>query len=134
MHRPDFSNKHMLISILGRVLSVIVFLWILFVFIPDVFNGIFNTFLGNAILIGIVLLVSLKNVVFALCLAILFFLLFRLAHTGVLGLQQYVTGKSGVVEGFSLFDMIVPKYTAKKPITPYSGMGKATHQLLTQAE
>jgi len=67
------DNKKILIGLL----SILVFLWLIVYIIPTFFVELFHTILGNVILILIVVLISTKNINYAILLAILFIMLFR---------------------------------------------------------
>ena len=73
-----FSEKNT--DVVIGVISILVIIWLLVFAIPALFVSLFNTILGNFILIGVVILSGMYNPVLAICLAITFFLLVRFAH------------------------------------------------------
>lgn len=73
-----FSEKNA--DIVIGVISILVIIWLVVFAIPALFVSLFNTILGNFILIGLVILSGMYNPFIAICLAIIFFLLVRFAH------------------------------------------------------
>ena len=73
-----FSEKNA--DVVIGVIYILVIIWLLVFAIPALFVSLFNTILGNFILIGVVILSGMYNTVLAICLAIIFFLLVRFAH------------------------------------------------------
>lgn len=69
------ENKTRLIGLLTILLSF----WLVLYFIPEVFISLFNTLLGNLILLVIVLLVYMNNRIYGLITGLIFLLLFRLS-------------------------------------------------------
>ena len=61
-------------------IAILVVIWLVVFAIPSLFVSLFNTILGNFILIGLVILTGMYNPVMAICIAIIFFLLVRFAH------------------------------------------------------
>jgi len=62
------------------LLTILVLLWIVLYLIPGFFVSLFNTFLGNIILIITVLLVSLYNYKYGIVLGLLFIIIFRFSY------------------------------------------------------
>ena len=73
-----FSEKNS--DIVIGFTAILVVIWLVVFAIPALFVTIFNTILGNFILIGLVILTGMYSPVIAICLAIIFFLLVRFAH------------------------------------------------------
>ena len=73
-----FSEKNS--DIVIGFTAILVVIWLLVFAIPALFVTIFNTILGNFILIGIVILSAMYNPLLAICIAIIFLLLVRFAH------------------------------------------------------
>ena len=73
-----FSEKNA--DVVIGVISILVIIWLLVFAIPALFVSLFNTILGNFILIGLVILTGMYSPVPAICLAIIFFVLVRFAH------------------------------------------------------
>lgn len=70
------ENKTKLIGLL----TILVLFWIFLYLIPEFFVSLFNTFLGNIILIITVVLVSLYNYKFGIALGLLFIIIFRFSY------------------------------------------------------
>lgn len=62
------------------LLTILIVIWLVLYFIPEVFVSLFNTLLGNLILIVIVLLVYMNNRIYGLITSLLFLLLFRFSQ------------------------------------------------------
>jgi hypothetical protein len=62
------------------LLTILVLLWIVLYLIPGFFISLFNTFLGNIILIITVVLVSLYNYKYGISLGLLFIIIFRFSY------------------------------------------------------
>lgn len=73
-----FSEKNA--DIVIGFITILVIIWLVVFAIPALFVSLFNTILGNFILIGLVILTGMYSPVLAICIAILFFLLVRFAH------------------------------------------------------
>ena len=71
----NYKNKTKIIGLL----TILIGLWLVLYFIPEIFISLFNSFLGNIILFIIILLVFLQNKVYGLVIGIIFFLLFILS-------------------------------------------------------
>ena len=76
------------------LLTIFILLWLVLYFIPNIFVSLFNTFLGNIILITIVVLASLYNYRYGIILSIIFIVLYRFSH-----LSKYTS--SSVKESFT---------------------------------
>lgn len=70
------DNKTMLIGLL----SILVALWIILYVIPNFLGSLFNTILGNLILLLSLVLVSSQNIKYGIALAIIFLILYRFSH------------------------------------------------------
>ena len=82
MKLPNFKNimnNESKTKIIG-LLTILLLIWLIFYFIPEMFVSLFNTILGNLILMIIVLLVSLNNRIYGIGLGLLFLLLFRFSR------------------------------------------------------
>ena len=62
------------------LLSLLIVLWLIMFAIPSLFASLFNTALGNLILIGFIILAAMYNSKLAIGLAVVFFFLFRFSH------------------------------------------------------
>jgi hypothetical protein len=70
------DNKTMLIGLL----SILVAMWIILYIIPNFLGSLFNTILGNLILLLSLVLVSSQNIKYGIALAIIFVVLYRFSH------------------------------------------------------
>lgn len=62
------------------VLFLLIFLWMIMFAIPQLFVSLFDTLVGNLVLLAIVALTAMYDVALALGLAIVFMILFRFSH------------------------------------------------------
>lgn len=76
MIKLNKDNKTMLIGLL----TILVILWIVFYMIPVLFVYIFDTILGNLILLLIVILIGVNNPKYGILLAAIFIILYRSYH------------------------------------------------------
>ena len=74
-----FNNKHAFPILVG-ILSLLSFLWIILYAVPSLAASLFNSILGNIILLVIIILVGIKNIKLAIGLIVLFILLFKFSH------------------------------------------------------
>jgi hypothetical protein len=70
------DNKTILIGLL----SVLIVFWIILYVIPNFFISLFNTFLGNLILLLSLILVTSQNIKYGIVLAIILIILYRFSH------------------------------------------------------
>lgn len=70
------DNKTMLIGLL----SILIILWIILYIIPEFLISLFNTILGNLILLLSLILVSSQDIKFGIALAIILVILYRFSH------------------------------------------------------
>jgi len=75
----NIFNEKNKTKLLG-LLTILVLLWIVLYLLPDFFILLFNTFLGNIILIITVILVSLYNYKYGIVLGLLFLIIFRFSY------------------------------------------------------
>ena len=68
------NNKTKLIGLL----TILIVIWLVFYFIPEIFASLFTTLLGNLILLVTVLLVTMNNRLYGLILAIIFIVIYRI--------------------------------------------------------
>lgn len=68
------DNKTMLIGLL----TITIIIWLLLYIIPDFFSNLFNTFLGNIILIIVTILISITNYKYGLTFALISIILYRI--------------------------------------------------------
>jgi hypothetical protein len=74
-------------SLFVGILTLLIAIWIIFYAIPELFASLFNTLLGNLILVFILILTAMKNVVISLSLAVFFLVLYNFSHYVVNGGQ-----------------------------------------------
>jgi hypothetical protein len=73
-----FNNKNK--ERLFGLLTILISLWTVLYFIPDFLNLLFNTFLGNLILITISILTLLYNLKYGIVLSLIFIIIYRFSH------------------------------------------------------
>jgi hypothetical protein len=73
-----FSNKSL--NIVVGLVSVLIALWVLMYLIPGLFISLFNTLLGNIILLGIILISFMKNKTMGVGLAAIFIIMYQFSH------------------------------------------------------
>ena len=69
----DEKNRNLLVGLF----SLLVMLWLVMFAVPDLFINLFDTALGNLILIGFIILAGMNNMLMGLGLAVIFVILFR---------------------------------------------------------
>jgi len=62
------------------ILTLLVGIWLLFYAIPELFASLFNSLIGNLILLFVVILTATKNILLALGLAVLFVFMYKFSH------------------------------------------------------
>jgi hypothetical protein len=67
-------------SLFVGILTLLIGIWITFYAIPELFASLFNTMVGNLILVFILILTAMKNVVISLALAVFFLGLYNFSH------------------------------------------------------
>ncbi len=67
-------------SLFVGILTLLIGIWIIFYAVPELFASLFNTLLGNLILVFILILTAMKNVVISLGLAVFFLGLYNFSH------------------------------------------------------
>ena len=75
-------------SLFVGILTFLIGIWIVFYAVPELFASLFNTLIGNLILVFILILTAMKNVVISLALAVFFLSLYNFSH--------YVVNEPGV--------------------------------------
>ncbi len=83
------DNKTKLIG----VLSILICLWLVLYFIPEIFVSLFNTLLGNLILIITTLLIYMTNKMYGLLFGLVALLLFRFSRLSKEGFNISINGK-----------------------------------------
>jgi hypothetical protein len=75
-----FETSRKSINLAVGLITLLIFLWVIMFAVPGLFVSLFNTVLGNLILIVFIVLSGLYNVGLAVGLAIIFIILWRFSH------------------------------------------------------
>jgi hypothetical protein len=70
------SNKTRIIGLL----TILILLWLILYFIPDVLNLLFNTLLGNLILLTVSVLLLMYNIKYGLIVSLILIVIYRFSH------------------------------------------------------
>jgi len=73
----NIQAKH---SLFVGILTLLIGVWIIFYAVPELFASLFNTLIGNLILVFILILTAMKNVAVSLALAVFFLGLYNFSH------------------------------------------------------
>jgi len=73
----NIQAKH---SLFVGILTLLIVIWVIFYAVPELFASLFNTLIGNLILVFILILTAMKNVVVSLGLAVFFLVLYNFSH------------------------------------------------------
>jgi len=76
--RSIFSRKNM--NLVVGLLTLLLALWIVMFAVPSLFVNLFDTLLGNLILLGFIVLAFMFNIKLGLGLAVVFLILYRFSH------------------------------------------------------
>jgi hypothetical protein len=87
------QNKHSFTILVGLI-SVFISIWFILDAFPGLVASLFNTILGNLIIVLSIILVGIKNIQMALGLIILFVFLFKFSHYVKEGMGLF--SKSGI--------------------------------------
>ena len=96
------NNKTKIIGLL----TILLFFWLFLYFIPELFVSLFNTFLGNIILLIICILVSLKNYKYGVILGLILLTVYRFK---VLVKEGFTWSKKSIKDFIDIQDTINPK-------------------------
>jgi hypothetical protein len=77
----DVSRKS--INLAVGLITLLIFLWVVMFAVPGLFVSLFDTGLGNLVLIIFIILAGLYNVGLAVGLAVIFMILWRFSHMSV---------------------------------------------------
>ena len=80
-----FSRNNL--NLVVGLLTLLITLWVVMFAIPGLFVSLFDTFLGNMILIAFILLAGMYNMNLSIGLAIVFIILWRFSH---MRLEQFI--------------------------------------------
>ena len=76
-----FSRKNL--NLVVGLITLLIVLWVVMFAVPSLFVNLFDTGLGNLILIAFIFLAAMYNTNLAIGLAIVFLILYRLSHMSV---------------------------------------------------
>lgn len=74
-----FDNKHAFMALVG-LLTILIASWLILYAVPGLLASLFNTILGNIILLVTIILVGVKSIPVAIALIVLFIVLFKFSH------------------------------------------------------
>ena len=77
-----FSKKNL--NLVVGLITLLVVLWVVMFAIPQLFYNLFETFLGNMILVVFVVLAAIYNANLAVGLSIVFMILWRFSHMRII--------------------------------------------------
>ena len=73
-----FSRKNL--NLVVGLITLLIVLWIVMFAVPSLFVNLFDTILGNLILVAFIFLAAMNNVNLAIGLAVVFLILWRFSH------------------------------------------------------
>lgn len=76
-----FSQKNL--NLVVGLISLLLILWVVMFAVPSLFVNLFDSFLGNLILIAFIFLAAMYNMNLAIGLAVIFIVLYRFSHMSV---------------------------------------------------
>lgn len=76
-----FSRKNL--NLVVGLITLLIVLWIVLIAVPGLFVNLFDTGLGNLILIVFIFLAAMYNMNLAIGLAVVFIILWRFSHMSV---------------------------------------------------
>lgn len=76
-----FSQKNIELAL--RLVALLIVLWIVTIAIPGLFVSLFDTFLGNLLLIAVIFMAFMYNKNLAVGLAVIFIILWRFSHMSI---------------------------------------------------
>jgi hypothetical protein len=76
-----FSRKNL--NLVVGLITLLIVLWVVMFAVPSLFVNLFDTSLGNLILIAFIFLAGMYNVNLAVGLAVIFLILYRFSHMSV---------------------------------------------------
>ena len=76
-----FSRKNL--NFVVGLMTLLIVLWVVMFAIPSLFVNLFDTGLGNLILIAVIFLAAMYNTNLAIGLAVVFLILYRFSHMSV---------------------------------------------------
>ena len=76
-----FSRKNL--NLVVGLLTLLIVLWVVMFAVPGLFVSLFDTLLGNAILVAFIFMAAMYNMNMAVGLAIVFMVLWRFSHMSI---------------------------------------------------
>ena len=76
-----FSRKNL--NLVVGLITILIVLWVVMFAVPSLFVNLFDTGLGNLILIAFIFLAAMYNINLAVGLAVVFLILYRFSHMSV---------------------------------------------------
>ena len=76
-----FSRKN--INLVVGLITLLIVLWVVMFAVPSLFVSLFDTGLGNLILIAFIFLAAMYNMNLSIGLAVVFLILYRFSHMSV---------------------------------------------------
>lgn len=76
-----FSKKNL--NLIVGLITLLVVLWIVMFAVPSLFVNLFDTILGNLILVAFIFLAAMYNINLAIGLAVVFIILYRFSHMSI---------------------------------------------------
>jgi DNA-binding transcriptional regulator of glucitol operon len=73
-----FSRKNL--NLVVGLITLLIILWVVMFAVPELFVSLFNTVLGNLILLGFIILSGMYNTNLAIGFAVVFIILWRFSH------------------------------------------------------
>lgn len=73
-----FSKNN--VNLFVGLLTLLIVLWVIMFAIPSLFYNLFDTTLGNLILIAFIFLAAMYNITLAIGLAVVFIILYQFSH------------------------------------------------------
>jgi DNA-binding transcriptional regulator of glucitol operon len=82
------------VNLVVGLITLLIVLWLLMFAIPSLFVSLFNTTLGNFILLGFIILAGMFDTKLALGLTAVLFLLFRFSHLSMSAASMFSKAKA----------------------------------------
>ena len=73
------TSKNIFYTAVGLI-SVLIAIWVIMYAVPSLFVNLFNTFLGNVILLGLVLLIAMFNKNLSIVVALILIIMYQFSH------------------------------------------------------
>lgn len=79
----NIFNKHNVNLVIGLI-TVLIVLWLVMIGIPGIFVSLFDTILGNLLLLGFIVLALMYSIPLGAGLSIVFIILYRFSHMSMM--------------------------------------------------